>query len=109
MTITYSQRFWNSMRGDIINAATITDKLVSTGSYPAPEEFKGRFDKALAKDNVFRRLAIVVNTTSGDGTIHAVASTGTAEWIAEVCPSLRVLTPSPHSRSTPTNWPAVSD
>lgn len=81
MTNTYSQRFWNTMRGDLINAAAITDKLDSTGSYPAPEEFKGKFDKALAKDNVFRKLATVVNTTSGDGTIHAVASTGTAEWV----------------------------
>lgn len=101
MTNTYSQNFWNTMRGNIINSPAITDKLDSTGSYPAPDEFKGKFDKALAKDNVFRRLATVVSATSGDGTIHAVASTGTAEWVAEGMPI-------PESSDTITQFPVYA-
>jgi HK97 family phage major capsid protein len=83
MINTYSQNFWNTMRGKAINPLSSNDPMSSLGAYPAPDEFKGKFDKALAKDNVFRRLVTVVHTTAPEGTIQAVASTGMAEWIAE--------------------------
>lgn len=83
MINTYEQNFWNMMRGKNINISALSERMDIYGAYPPPDKFKGQFDKALAKDNVFRRLATVVRTTSSDGKIQAVASTGTADWIAE--------------------------
>ena len=80
---TYEHNFWNMMRGKKADLPVLSSKADNSGAYLAPEEFKAKFDKALAKDNVFRRLATVVNTTSPEGTIQAVTSTGTADWVAE--------------------------
>ena len=80
---TYEHNFWNMMRGKKADLPVLSSKADNSGAYLAPEEFKAKFDKALAKDNVFRRLATVVNTTSPEGTIQAVTSTGTADWVGE--------------------------
>ena len=80
---TYEHNFWNMMRGKKADLPVLSSKTNASGDYLTPEEFKAKFDKALAKDNVFRRLATVVNTTSPDGTIQAVTSTGAADWVAE--------------------------
>lgn len=80
---TYEHNFWNMMRGKKADLPVLSSKTNTSGDYLTPEEFKAKFDQALAKDNVFRRLATVVNTTSPDGTIQAVTSTGTADWVAE--------------------------
>ena len=80
---TYEHNFWNMMRGKSADLPVLSSKADTSGAYKAPEEFKAKFDQALAKDNVFRRLATVVNTTSPDGTIQAVTSTGAADWVAE--------------------------
>ncbi len=39
--------------------------------------------EALDEENVFRRLANVITTSSGDRKIPVVASKGTASWIDE--------------------------
>ena len=83
MNYTYEHNFWNMMRGKSADLPVLSSKTDVSGDYLTPEEFKSKFDKALAKDNVFRRLATVVNTTSPDGTIQAVTSTGAADWVAE--------------------------
>lgn len=83
MTNIYKQNFWNVMRGKNTNPATLAERVNSYGDFQVPDDFKERLDKALAKDNVFRRLATVVRTTSPEGNIQAVASTGTAEWVDE--------------------------
>jgi HK97 family phage major capsid protein len=80
---TYDHNFWNMMRGKSADLPVLSSKTNDSGDYLTPEEFKAKFDKALAKDNVFRRLATVVNTTSPEGTIQAVTSTGTADWVGE--------------------------
>jgi len=83
MSNTYGQSFWNLMRGRNVNLSILVDRSDNYGAYPVPDEFKTKLDRALAKDNVFRRLGTVVRTTLPDGKILAVTSTGTAEWIAE--------------------------
>lgn len=83
MTNTYGQSFWNVMRGKSVNLSALSDKMDSYGGYLIPDEFRTQLDRSLARDNVFRRLGTVVRTTSPDGKIQAVISTGTAEWIAE--------------------------
>ncbi len=80
---TYEHNFWNMMRGKKADLPVLSAKSVGNGAYLTPEDFKSKFDQALTKDNVFRRLGTVANTTSPDATIFATTSTGTAAWIAE--------------------------
>lgn len=79
---TYNKAFWNTMRGQEAYP-NVRDMADSTGSYPAPDEFIDRYTTALEKENLFRRIATVVKTTSTEGKIHAVTSTGTAAWVGE--------------------------
>ena len=81
---TYEHNFWNMMRGKKADLPVLSAKSVGNGAYLTPEDFKSKFDQALTKDNVFRRLGTVANTTSPDATIFATTSTGTAAWIAEL-------------------------
>ena len=81
-TTIYNHAFWNAMRGKKGAYNDMNEGKESDG-YIVPTEFNEKYQKALEKENLFRRLATVVNTTSKDGTIHAVASTGVAEWVNE--------------------------
>lgn len=80
---TYNKAFWNTMRGQQEAYPTVRDMADSTGSYPAPDEFIDSYTTALEKENLFRRIATVVKTTSTEGKIQAVTSTGTAAWVGE--------------------------
>ena len=82
-TAIYNRAFWNLIRGQHVDHAELASKKVCYGTYLAPEEFKGKFDTALAKECVFRRLATVVRATSSEGKIQAVESTGAAAWVNE--------------------------
>lgn len=81
-TTIYNHAFWNAMRGKKGAYNDMNEGKESDG-YIVPTEFNEKYQKALEKENLFRRLATVVHTTSKDGTIHAVASTGVAEWVNE--------------------------
>jgi len=48
-----------------------------------PDEFERTLVDALEEENLFRRLAKVITTASGDRKIPVVASKGTASWIDE--------------------------
>jgi HK97 family phage major capsid protein len=85
----YRKAFWNAMRtraGEgldpiIKNALQVgTD---SEGGYLVPDEFERTLVEALEEENIFRRLANVITTASGDRKIPVVASKGTASWIDE--------------------------
>lgn len=80
----YSRDFWNMMRQKnpvVTNALQIgTD---SEGGYLAPDEFEQTLVEALEEENIFRKLAHVIKTSSGDRKIPVVASKGTASWIDE--------------------------
>ncbi len=85
----YRKAFWNAMRTrgnegldmSVKNALQIgTD---SEGGYLVPDEFERTLVEALDEENVFRRLANVITTSSGDRKIPVVASKGTASWIDE--------------------------
>lgn len=80
---TYNKAFWNTMRGQQEAYPTARDMADSTGSYPAPDKFIDSYTTALEKENLFRRIATVVKTTSTEGKIQAVTSTGTAAWVGE--------------------------
>ena len=84
----YRQAFWRAMRNkhsfDVQNALQIgTD---SEGGYLVPDEFERTLIEALEEENIFRQLAKVITTSSGDKKIPVVASKGTAFWVDEEGP-----------------------
>lgn len=81
----YKRAFWNAMRGrrtaDIQNALQVgTD---SEGGFLVPDEFERTLVEALEEENIFRQLANVITTSSGDRKIPVVATKGTASWVDE--------------------------
>jgi len=81
----YRQAFWKAMRSknsfEVQNALQIgTD---SEGGYLVPDEFERTLIEALEEENIFRQLAKVITTSSGDRKIPVVASKGTASWVDE--------------------------
>ena len=55
----------------------------SEGGYLVPDEYERTLVEALEEENVFRQLANVIRTSSGDRKIPVVATKGTASWIDE--------------------------
>jgi HK97 family phage major capsid protein len=85
----YKKAFWSAMRTragegldpNVRNALQIgTD---SEGGYLVPDEFERTLVEALEDENIFRTLANVITTSSGDRKIPVVATKGTAAWIDE--------------------------
>jgi len=81
----YKKAFWNNMRQknyyDVQNALKIgTD---SEGGYLVPDEYERTLVEALEEENIFRSLATVIQTSSGERKIPIVASKGEASWIDE--------------------------
>ncbi len=81
----YKSSFWKAMKNksgfEIYNALQIgTD---SEGGYLAPDEFERTLIEALEEENIFRGLANVISTSSGEKKIPVVASKGTASWVEE--------------------------
>ena len=82
----YAKSFWKVMRDksvhhEVYNALQIgTD---SEGGYIVPDEFDRTLVEALEEQNIFRQLATVIATSSGDRKIPVVATKGTAAWIDE--------------------------
>lgn len=82
----YRKNFWNAMRSkvpmpSVTNALQIgTD---SEGGYLVPDEYERTLVEALEEENIFRQMAKVIRTSSGDRKIPVVASKGTASWIDE--------------------------
>ena len=82
----YKRNFWNAMRlqgnpYEIRNA--LQEGTDSEGGYLVPDEYERTLVQALEEENVFRRLAKVIQTSSGDRKIPVVATKGTASWIDE--------------------------
>ncbi|MDF2672417.1 MAG: phage major capsid protein [Clostridiales bacterium] len=79
----YKDSFWKAMRNknsfDVHNALQIgTD---SEGGFLAPDEFEKTLIESLQEQNVFRQLANIITTSSGDKKIPVVATKGTASWV----------------------------
>ncbi len=82
----YRASFWNAMRSKVPMPA-VTDALQvgtdSEGGYLVPDEYERTLVEALEEENVFRQMAKVIRTSSGDRKIPVVAGKGTASWIDE--------------------------
>ena len=82
----YKKAFWNVMRSKTPNHAISNALEVgedSEGGYLVPDEFERTLVEELEEENIFRRLANVITTSSGDRKIPVVASKGTASWVDE--------------------------
>jgi HK97 family phage major capsid protein len=55
----------------------------SEGGYLAPDEFENTLITTLEEENVFRKLAKIIKTSSGDRKIPVVVTKGTAAWLDE--------------------------
>ena len=82
----YRRNFWNVMRSkapmpEVTNALQIGDD--SEGGYLVPDEYERTLVEALEEENIFRQMAKVIKTSSGDRKIPVVATKGTASWIDE--------------------------
>lgn len=82
----YRCSFWNAMRvkapmPSVLNA--LQEGTDSEGGYLVPDEFERTLVEALEEENVFRTLAHVIRTSSGDRKIPVVASKGSASWVDE--------------------------
>lgn len=81
----YRTAFWKAMRSkngfEVQNALQVgTD---SEGGYLVPDEFERTLIEALETENIFRQMAKLITTSSGDKKIPVVASKGTASWLEE--------------------------
>ncbi len=81
----YKDAFWKLMRNknsfEVHNALQVgTD---SEGGVLAPDEFERTLIESLEEENIFRQIANIMNTSSGDKKIPIVASKGTASWVEE--------------------------
>lgn len=85
----YKRSFWNAMRtraGEGLEPVVRNALQIGTdteGGYLVPDEFERSLVEALEEENIFRKLANVITTSSGDRKIPVVASKGTASWIDE--------------------------
>ncbi len=82
----YKTAFWRVMRSksvphEVFNALQVGTE--SEGGYLVPDEYEHTLIDALEEQNIFRQLAHVITTSSGDRKIPVVASKGTASWIDE--------------------------
>jgi HK97 family phage major capsid protein len=82
----YKSAFWNMMRARRIGFE-VSDALhigsMEGGGYLVPDEYERTLVQALEEENIFRRLAHIIQTSSGDRKIPIVASKGTAAWVDE--------------------------
>ena len=82
----YKKSFWNVMRNkhsntQILNA--LQEGTDSEGGFLVPAEFEHTLIESLEEENIFRKLAHVITTSTGDRKIPVVASKGSASWVDE--------------------------
>lgn len=82
----YRTSFWDMMRSkaplpSVVNA--LQEGTDSEGGYLVPDEYERTLVEALEEENMFRQLAKVIRTSSGDRKIPVVSTKGTASWIDE--------------------------
>jgi len=85
----YKRAFWDAMRVrgneglDVIVRNALKIGSDPEGGYLVPDEFERTLVEALQEENIFRQVANVITTTSGDRKIPVAASKGEASWVDE--------------------------
>lgn len=82
----YKSNFWNAMRKKAVSPDVMSALQIGTdteGGYLVPDEYEHTLVEALEEENIFRKIANVISTASGDRKIPVVATKGTASWVDE--------------------------
>lgn len=80
----YSRAFWNSMRNKNADNGILEETANRiNGSYFLPEASAEKYAAALAKENLFRRIATFVRATTSGGRIITSDTPVDADWIDE--------------------------
>lgn len=81
----YKAAFWNNMRGLSTPEVRNDLKIGSDpeGGYLVPDEFERTLVEALQEEDIFRKYATIITTSSGDRKIPLVAARGEASWVEE--------------------------
>jgi HK97 family phage major capsid protein len=79
----YKTSFWNALRGRPFVRDALSIGTDSEGGYLVPDEYEKQLIEALEEENIFRKLANVIQTSSGERKIPVASSKGTAAWIEE--------------------------
>lgn len=82
----YKKGFWDVMRKKVVSPEVMNALQIGTdseGGYLVPDEYEKTLVQALEDENIFRKLANVIKTSSGDRKIPVVASKGSASWVDE--------------------------
>ena len=83
-TETYSRAFWNSMRSKNTDCSILEEAAnLANGSYCLPEASADEYAAALAKENLFRRMATFVRATTSGGRIITSDTPVDADWVGE--------------------------
>ena len=81
----YRKAFWNQMRKknyyDVANVLTIGED--AEGGYLVPDEYEKKLVEGLEEEVFFRKMAHVIQTSSGDRKIPIVTGHGEAAWMDE--------------------------
>ena len=75
----YAKNFWNAMRSKSVSHEVLNALQVGTdseGGYLVPDEYERTLIEALEDQNIFRQLAHVIHTSSGDRKIPVVDAFG---------------------------------
>lgn len=78
----YSKDFWDNIRTHRISDA-LQVGTDSEGGFLVPDEFEKRLVEQLADENIFRKIATIITTSSGERKIPVVAGKGSADWLDE--------------------------
>ena len=82
----YQKAFWNAMRSKAAHyevLCALQEGTDSEGGYMVPDEFERTLVQALEEENIFRSLAKIIQTSSGDRKIPVVTTHGSASWLDE--------------------------
>lgn len=82
----YNNAFWTAMRNKTIPYEISNDLQIGTdseGGFLVPDEFESTLIDMLSEENVFRRVARQVQTSTGDRKIPVISSHGSAAWVEE--------------------------
>lgn len=82
----YRENFWNMMRAKVQDPHVINGLVEGTdaeGGYLVPDEYEHTLIQALEDENIFRGMAHIIRTSSGDRKIPMVVDKGSAVWLDE--------------------------
>ena len=81
----YDRNFWNYLRGNEFAASKMGNgRTIDTGSYALPSLADGKYEKAVVRESILRRIGSVFANYDGPSTIWAADAEDRAEFVPEM-------------------------